>query len=87
MGMSANIYWRPSGKVGREIETGTPSAFVSAMQQAFGGLSPWTLNERDRSKLEGMAAVYGDTSMANPYRQLCDALTTADGEITVWAEY
>lgn len=82
--MSVNIYWRPRPNQGNEIGTGTPSAFIDSMRQAFGGTERWHLTEANRDTLSGMAAVYKNTS--NPYHQLLHALAVY-GEIEVWAEW
>ncbi len=85
--MSASIYWRLITKDPASIAVGASSAFVSAMQRAFGP-SPWRLNAEHLSTLHGMAAT--ETDRLNGYRQIIEAIQNDDATfntIEVWPEY
>ena len=84
--MSATIKWEMVKPHGKSLKVFTPSAFIEAMERAFGQF-PIVLDNRSIGKLEGMACVWNNEP--NPYRELINIL---DGlgenqSIKIWAEY
>ena len=76
--------FRPT-KGARSVGVSSPSAFLAAMDKAFGGV-PYVLNEDSGARLTAMAAVFGGDDKDNPYCEL-SRLIGKYGEIEVWAEY
>jgi hypothetical protein len=83
--MGATIYYKQVNPKDRlNLDVSLPSAFVSAMERAFGNC-PWHLTLGNIPTLKGMAAVYEDLQ-DNPFVRLIEAIERL-GEIEVWPEW
>ena len=89
--MSVNIYWRHITPETRSALPCGGSAFVSAMERAFGS-PPWTLTSEHVERLTGMMHAYGGHDRDNPYRALLERMYDGSDDhvahpIEVWTEY
>ena len=79
--MGANIYWRQVSEKRHDLPTGTPSRFISTMDELFGP-PPWRLSmDKDYDTVRVLNATGED-----PYNELYVQLV-AHGELEVWPEY
>jgi hypothetical protein len=81
--MSASIYYQPTKKNRHDVHTGSASAFIEAIERAFGGREA-ILSDKDIPTLKGMSAMENFSN--NPFNDLIEGIEKF-GEIKIIVEY
>ena len=84
--MSANIYCRPISTARRDIPIGTPSLFITVIEETFGTFPITIGTTSDRLILRGMIAGATDRDWKKCFEILYQEIEK-HGEIEIFAEY